>query len=210
MPFVGNAADAVWNRLWQWLTRRFRTPDEEERELTPAAAREAAVNRYFRPAPPPLDEVKAYTFLRLGAVVALLGAAVFVGGLPAVAVPILFRAGSCWSRAPSVSGGSGTSSPPPTRSRATPRWTATSERTASGWPATRCVGSGWARTSWSSRASRPTPCTCAGWPSTVRGIFECTVDYATGAMRDEEIREFYYADITMVSLVRTAARSSPA
>ena len=54
------------------------------------------------------------------------------------------------------------------------------------------------------------PCTCAGWPSTVRGIFECTVDYATGAMRDEEIREFYYADIIMVSLVRTAARSSPA
>ena len=58
-------------------------------------------------------------------------------------------------------------------------------------------------------ASQADPRACPGRPSTVRGIVECTVDYATGAMRDEEVRELYYADITMVS-VRTAARSSPA
>lgn len=35
------------------------------------------------------------------------------------------------------------------------------------------------------------------------GIYECMLDMRTGTLRNEEVREYYYADVIMVSLVNT-------
>jgi hypothetical protein len=230
----------VWTRLWKRLTGLFRPPDEERREETEAEARRAAVNRYFRPEPAPEDELKAYWFLRLGGVAALLGAAVFAVGLPAVAVPILLaslvllvqgaeRLGRFRRDAAAVT--------PRTSDAEMDRYLkADRERVAQ--HAMRRLGLSEDELELTSEQVDPLhlrwladhgpgPPTVVGpvleakkrigddarWRFSANeimvicptadhiGIFECTVDYATGALRNEEIREFYYADITMVSLV---------
>jgi hypothetical protein len=234
----------VWQRLWQWWTRRFRTPDEEQREPTPAEARKTAVNRYFRPAPPASDELKAYTFLRLGAVVALLGAALFVVGLPGVAVPVLFA-----SLVLLVQGAErlgrfrrefAAANPKPSDAEMDRHLKADRQRVAQ--HAMRRLGLHEEELELTSEQADPLhlrwlaehgsgPPTVVGpvleakkrigedeiWRFSANeimvicptadhlGIFECTIDYATGGMRDEEIREFYYSDITMVSLVNKPA-----
>jgi hypothetical protein len=234
----------VWKQLWQGLTRRFRPPDEEKREPTPAEVRKAAVNRYFRPAPPPSEEVRAYLFLRIGGVTALLGVAVFVVGLPAVAVAVLLV-----SLVLLVQGAErlgrfrrefAAANPKPSDAEMDRYLKADRARVAQ--HAMRRLGLRDDELELTSEQADPLhlrwlaehgsgPPTVVGpvleakkrigddevWRFSANemmvicptadhiGIFECTVDYATGAMRDEEIREFYYADITMVSLVNKPA-----